>query len=202
MIGVQHLYVNAYINIKISYYIMMNIEDLCIKVFTEIGKNGPIILFIITLYLLKQKYNLFFYYTIGIFINTIVNLILKGIIQEPRPGDYSNMLNLAIKNNKNSIFRNGIPFDMFGMPSGHAQSVMFSVVYIYLSTHNKNYLFLYLFIATITIIQRIVYNYHTVLQVFVGSIVGSIIGYYFNYIAIKKIEGFITPKKHDNALIY
>ena len=48
--------------------------------FNEIGGYGPFILFILSNYLLWDKHNLFFYYNIGIFVNAILNLILKKYI--------------------------------------------------------------------------------------------------------------------------
>lgn len=51
----------------------------------EFGEYGPVILIFISWYLLWNNHNLFFYYNVGIFVNAVLNLILKGIIQEPRP---------------------------------------------------------------------------------------------------------------------
>ena len=99
-----------------------------------IGKYGPFILIVITLYLLRNRNNLFFYYIIGIFMNILLNLVLKGVILEPRPLQDHKLFNLAIKNGKRFIFKNGIiPHDICGMPSGHAQSALFSTTFIYLS---------------------------------------------------------------------
>ena len=83
------------------------------------------------------------------------------------------------------------------MPSGHAQSVLFSTVFIYLSLKNRDILYLYLFISSITILQRINYNYHTTAQIIVGSIIGSIFAYFIYYLARVKIKGRITEKKDD-----
>ena len=56
-----------------------------INILYEFGEFGPIILIFISWYLLWNSHNLFFYYNVGIFINAVLNLILKGIIQQPRP---------------------------------------------------------------------------------------------------------------------
>jgi uncharacterized protein YneF (UPF0154 family) len=46
-------------------------------------------------------------------------------------------------------------------------------------------------------IQRVVYNHHTVLQVCVGAIIGSVVGYFFYYIATQKVKGQIREKPDD-----
>ena len=66
-IGVLLLFVNAYINIKIYIYFMLD------KVFYYVGGFGPLILLFSSLFLLWNKHNLFFYYSIGIFVNAILN---------------------------------------------------------------------------------------------------------------------------------
>jgi len=168
----------------------------------KIGKYGPIILIIITLYLLRKHNNLFFYYAIGIFINTIVNIILKGLILQPRPSEDPKMFNLAIKNGKRFVFKNGIiPHDICGMPSGHTQSVIFSTVFIYLSLKNIKIALSYLIISLITMYQRIEYNHHTTFQVIVGGIVGSLLAYIVFYLAKQNIKGIIKIKSDDNAPI-
>ena len=111
--------------------------------FNEFGTYGPIIQFFLSTYLLWDSHNLFFYYVIGIFINTILNLILKGLLQQPRPLDDARTFNLALTHGKLFMFKNGIPYDIFGMPSGHAQASLFSTVFVYFSLEKKNILYIY-----------------------------------------------------------
>jgi len=168
-----------------------------LELFNQFGNYGPIILNFISMYLLWNKNNLFFYYTIGLFCDIILNLILKGIIQQPRPTDDPKTLNLALTHGKHFLFNNGIPYDIFGMPSGHSQNVLFSTVFVFLSLRRKNILYVYLFISLLIISQRVVYNYHTLLQVIVGSIIGALFGYFVYYLARQKIKGSITEKLDD-----
>uniref|UniRef100_A0A6C0AST0 Phosphatidic acid phosphatase type 2/haloperoxidase domain-containing protein n=1 Tax=viral metagenome TaxID=1070528 RepID=A0A6C0AST0_9ZZZZ len=167
------------------------------NLFNEIGGNGPIILNFLSIYLLWDKHNLLFYYIIGIFVNTILNLILKGIFQQPRPSEDYDKFNLALKNGKRFIFKNGVPFDIFGMPSGHAQSALYSTVFIYLALQKTNILYLYLLFSLLIITQRVVYNYHTVFQVIVGAFVGVLFGYFVFSLAEKKIKNRIREKSDD-----
>jgi len=165
----------------------------------EFGEYGPIILIILSWYLLWNNENLFFYYNIGIFANAVLNLILKGIIQEPRPMFDDKKTSLIKTNAKSYFFQNGIPFDMFGMPSGHAQMSFFTTIFIYLSLKHKNLFYLYLIYSVFICYQRVKFDYHSLSQVIVGSIVGVAFGYYVYQLAREKIKGTIREKPDDNG---
>jgi membrane-associated phospholipid phosphatase len=166
------------------------------KSFFYIGGYGPFILILCSIYLLRKKETLLFYYLIGIFLNSILNLILKSIIKQPRPNEDSKKFELALKQYKNT-FNNGIPFEIFGMPSGHAQSALFSTTFIYLSLRNKNILWFFLVISLITIFQRVQFGYHFISQVIMGSIIGIVFSYYIYYLVQDKLKGKIREKKDD-----
>ena len=166
-------------------------------IFDRFGQYGPIILIIYSCYLLWDKSNLFFYYVVGIFINAILNLIIKGIIQEPRPSEDLKTFELSLKNGNRFLFKDGIPHDIFGMPSGHTQSSLFSTIFIFLSLKNLNILRIYLLISFIIMAQRVAFNYHTINQVIVGAIVGGLFGYSMFYMAQNKLMGVIREKIDD-----
>lgn len=200
MTGVLHLYVNVYTSIKISQYVMINSNNnVLLELFNEFGNFGTIILNLLSIYLLWDKTNLFFYYIVGTFCDTILNLILKGLIQQPRPLEDTKSLNLALSHGRRFIFKDGIPYDLFGMPSGHAESALFSTVFVYFSLNKNNILYSYLFISLLIVLQRILYNHHTILQVIIGAIIGSSFGYFFYYLAVNKIKGHITERIDDFA---
>ena len=155
----------------------------------------------LSIYLLSNKSNLLFYYLIGYIIEIILNIVLKGIIKEPRPCFNNKEFNLAVKNNKRFVFKDGLPFDLFGMPSGHASSVMFSTIFVYLALRKTNWLYVYLLISAITISQRFVYKYHTISQLIVGVFVGSLFSYLMFQLAEKKLKGLIREKPDDNGPI-
>ena len=125
------------------------------ELFNKFGGYGPLILYFLSTYLLWDKDNLFFYYNVGIFVNLVLNLILKGLIQEPRPSEDPKTFRLALSHGKRFLFKDGIPHDIFGMPSGHAQSVIFSTVFIYLALKNTKILLFYLTISVFTMFHRI-----------------------------------------------
>ena len=104
--------------------------------FTDwIGFLGPQILFFTSLFLLYKKYTLFSSYIIGCVINMLLNLILKGIIRQPRPSEDVHIFNASLANGKR------LGYDKFGMPSGHVQNVFFSTAFIYFALNNTNIAF-------------------------------------------------------------
>jgi membrane-associated phospholipid phosphatase len=165
----------------------------------EIGSYGPGILFCYSLYLLWAKDNLLAYYVIGTLLDAILNLILKGLLQQPRPSEDPKEFALALKHGKRFVFNNGIPYDIFGMPSGHAQSCFFSTVFVFLSIKKYNSLCVYLLISFLTIYQRVKYNYHTVWQVIAGAIVGSVFAWCIFSLSQQKLKGLIREKPDDDA---
>ena len=163
----------------------------------KLGENGPIILFLMTILLLRNKMNLLFYYLLFYLLSLILNTTLKGFIQQPRPSIDNKTFNLMMKNKERYIKKYGTPYDIFGMPSGHSQSVLFSTFFIYLSLHNIKITFLFALISFNTLIQRVNANHHTFLQVIAGSFVGILLGYIAYEMSKKNIIGKLTNKKDD-----
>jgi len=106
------------------------------------------------------------YYLIGLFFNSLLNYILKGIIKQPRPLENEKLINLALNNGR--LF----PYEIYGMPSGHAQASLYSTIFIWLVFKNKNILILYLLLTLLTMYNRINTKSHSIIQVIVGAIVG------------------------------
>lgn len=172
---------------------------LFMKLFYNVGQYGPFILILISWYFLWNNQKLFFYYTFGIFASAILNIILKAIIQQPRPMFDSKKVGLAKLHAKSYFYNNGIPFDIYGMPSGHAQTSLFTTIFMYLSLRKTNLLYSLLLFSLLICVQRVYYNYHTISQVTVGSIVGFILAIVFYQFAREKIKNTITEHKDDNA---
>jgi membrane-associated phospholipid phosphatase len=177
------------------------IEDLTQQFIHNFGKTGPTVLFFYSLLLLWNKNTLFYYYLYGFFLNVILNFILKGLIKEPRPNEDPKLFNIALKHSIRFKFINGYPHDIFGMPSGHAQSAFFSIIFIYLALKDIKIIIVYLFIALITMYQRVLFKQHTVLQVVAGAIAGTLFGGFIYYMAQQKIVGKLRFKKDDNGPI-
>ena len=166
----------------------------------EFGGYAPVLLILLSWYLLWEHNNLLFYYNIGLISNSVLNIILKGLIQEPRPMFDNKKVRLMIAH-KDYFFQNGIKFHIYGMPSGHAQMSFFNLVYIYLSLKHTNLLYLYLVISLLICYQRVKYEFHSILQVIVGAIIGSGFGFLVYKLAREKIKGKIREKPDDDGPI-
>jgi membrane-associated phospholipid phosphatase len=170
------------------------------NIFSAIGNNGPLILFALSVFLLRNRENLLYYYILFFVIGEIFNTFIKSIIQQPRPSIDKKTFDLMMKNKERYIKNNGMPYDIFGMPSGHSQCVIYSTIFIYFVFHNIKLTLGYLLISLITITQRVVDRHHTVLQVIFGAICGLIIGYFTYQMVNNKITGKLSKKKDDYAL--
>jgi len=152
----------------------------------KIGYFGPNILIILSLWLLRKNRILLLLYIFGSVINVLLNLVLKNLIKEPRPrGDNTNLEWI-----KNKETNGRVSIDVYGMPSGHAQSIMFSTAFIYLALKDLKWVSLFLIISFITLKQRYVYKNHTFLQLLVGCLIGIIVGNLF-YL-LKELYMFIV----------
>jgi hypothetical protein len=171
------------------------------NIFEEFGYNGPNILIILSMFLLWDHNNLFFFYIIGIVCDLILNIVLKTIIQQPRPCFDSKQVQLALKNNKRYIYKDGIPYDLFGMPSGHTSCALFSTMYVYLALRKTNWLYVYLIMDAIIMSQRVISNDHSIAQVIVGAFVGIGLAFALYQLAEKKMKGKIREKPDDFAPI-
>jgi membrane-associated phospholipid phosphatase len=150
-----------------------------------VGFYGPIIIAIINIvYLWKQQFYLVIY-AIFLFLNVYINKGLKLIIQNPRPVD-------SKERNDFDDIKNYTGAEKYGMPSGHSQSVFFSIVYSYFVLKNMDIFIVSSFIGAITLYQRWKTKKHTLMQLLGGALVGGIIGYsvYFLSKTYKKTFSF------------
>ena len=158
-----------------------------------IGLFGPVILFILSLFLLRnnKKYLYFFFY--GFILNNILNIILKVAIKEPRPTSEQKVVAIGIANGAR------ISFDKFGMPSGHAQNCAYCLAFITMVLNDPFITAIYIVFTFNTLFQRYLYNNHTILQLVVGTFIGLFVGFIIYTIANKNIMGNIKMKKDDYA---
>ena len=158
-----------------------------------IGLFAPIILFFLSLFLLRnnKKYLYFFFY--GFILNNILNIILKVAIKEPIPSTKQKVIEIGITNEAR------ISFDKFGMPSGHAQNCAYCLAFITMVLNDPFITAFYIVITFNTLFHRYLYNNHTILQLVIGSFIGLFFGYSIYTIANKNIMGNIKMKKDDYA---
>lgn len=145
-----------------------------------IGFNGPYITCIITAVRLLTRYQYLIAYILFYYTNEQINKILKLIIKQERPTNGQSFANEKYEGPHK-----------YGFPSGHSQSIFFSLSFLYLVTNSKFLLLVTGSIATLTLYQRWFSRKHTVEQLFAGSAVGSLNG----YLSYRITKHFIETKK-------
>ena len=162
----------------------------------NIAKNSIIILFFITTILLWNKHNLICYYLIGISISFLVNVLLRNIIKQKRPDykeDDNDVDKETVINDKNDLLNNSLK--QYGMPSGHAQSTLFTTIFISLSLQNLFISSIFFIISFLAIFQRVHFYFHTIEQVVIGGIIGSLLSYLFYNLSSKNYFTTICKQK-------
>lgn len=145
------------------------------KIVDYYGYYGPVILIIITLVLLLQNKLLLMTFVAGFFLNILVNKLLKHVIREPRPS--SSFHRFALDGSETHVNVAGLGEEEFGMPSGHAQIVVFATAFIHLALHNIYITGLYTITSIITMVERVKYQNHTIFQVLIGGVIGLCMAY-------------------------
>jgi membrane-associated phospholipid phosphatase len=158
-----------------------------------IGLYAPLILVFISIFILQNKTKYLQVFIIGLILNSILNAILKYAIKEPRPSKDSRILEMAIANGQR------FGYDMYGMPSGHAQTCAYNLAFVTLVLNNSFITGLYLVISAISMYQRYKYGNHTILQLIVGFSVGLIFGYLVFLAGNKWLKGNLMMKLDDYA---
>ena len=157
-----------------------------------IGLYAPIILFFLSLFLLRNITKYLSFFVVGFIFNNILNIVLKLLIKEPRPTTDQKAIEIGVVNGAR------ISFDKFGMPSGHAQNCGYCLAFIIMTLNNHFITTLYLLLSVISLFQRYLNNNHTILQLIIGLIVGTFFGCLTYNIANKYIMGNIKMKKDDH----
>ena len=132
------------------------------NVLDYIGFFGPLFTFFISIYKLFNRHFYLFGYLCFVFLNTLSNHFLKTWIKQPRPEGGRNLIENEPYTGTNR----------YGMPSSHAQSVLFSTTFLWLVDKNPNWLIIEGFICALTLYQRWKFRRHSIEQLFVGSLAG------------------------------
>ena len=131
-----------------------------------LGYYGPLIMLLSTTSCLWARSEHLIIYLSFFALNMLINNIAKKYFRESRPNSRL-YFNDSEKSHSKSTY---------GMPSGHAQSIAFSITFLYLATRSYPIQVGSALLALLTMYQRVKFNSHTVQQVAVGCILGSIIG--------------------------
>jgi len=135
---------------------------------------GPVILFAITFYYLINKTPYLIVFIFGSIINSMVNKLIK----KPRPNNEINVL------------------EQYDFPSGHAQSAFFSLTFLALTNTSYTITYFMTFICLISLYERYIYKRHTIKQLIIGSIIGTI----FSYILVYITQLYLYNNK--NSILY
>jgi len=128
-----------------------------------IGVNGDTITFIIGCMAIYPSIYYIIAFIIGFIVNIQLNKILKSVFKEPRP----------LNKSSNSVYEVGAE-EKWGFPSGHAQLTSYAFIYLLLVNPKKQaFLILLCIFLCITVIQRYVFNKHTIPQLIAGLFIGS-----------------------------
>jgi membrane-associated phospholipid phosphatase len=142
--------------------------DTITDLFFALGFFSEIIIMAIVICLIYKNTTNLIFYIIFVFINGYLNRFLKAIIKQERPSNPIKFLN-SEHFTKNHAY---------GMPSGHSQNVFFSITYLFLILKQfYPWVFILLIIAFAMLIERWYFHNHTIQQLIVGAITGSIFAY-------------------------
>ena len=152
----------------------------------KIGYIGPIILFFLNIYHYFYRKIYLFAYLLGFGFNILMNKLIKQIIKEPRPDDSRHI----------KFMEQFHGSEIYGMPSGHAQSVFYSAIFLY-DAHILMFYFS-LFISLITLFQRYKFKRHTLTQLFVGSCLGAL----FAFVIYNRTQHYVATKhEHRDKIL-
>ena len=141
-----------------------------------IGFLGPLLVACIAFYGLWGSNKYLLTYVCFFLVNMGVNKSIKLWVRQPRPTGGKSILGEVY----GEVYGGA---DEYGMPSAHAQSVLYSTIFLYLAKGDVAWLLSGLGIATLTIYQRWSYRRHTIAQLFVGAVCGCTVAYIANFTA-------------------
>ena len=118
-----------------------------------IGNYAPIIMFLFTVVYLHPNNAII--YTLVFIFSFVFNKLLKSYYAEHRPSK---------------------KITGYGMPSNHAQSIAFSTTFLYLTTRSYFILICSMFLAMLTMYQRVKSKRHSIEQTIAGALLGIVFG--------------------------
>jgi len=151
-------------------------EMTMVQIGDGLGFYGPLLVIACVIFALRKMPLYAIMYIVCVYINNWINRLLKMIFMQDRP-------------------HGSIPFskyekytgtEQYGMPSGHASSVAFSWIFLYLLKPYSWWLLVIGFIGALTCVQRWKYKRHSIEQVVAGLCSGGTMAYLAQY-SYKKI---------------
>jgi membrane-associated phospholipid phosphatase len=154
-----------------------------------VGTYAPFAMATLSVGLLRAKPNYLYFFALGLVANTVLNIALKGAIKQPRPNT----------GNYHGVVRS----DIYGMPSGHAQSIAFMASYVWCVLRSYEWAWIYAVALFATAIDRCHRNFHTPFQLIAGSAVGLCVGIFFWFIVHRCIKGkLVSGARHIPSRVF
>ena len=138
-------------------------EMTMVQIGEGLGFYGPLLVIVCVLMALRNMPQYALLYLVFVFINNCMNRLLKLMFMQDRPPG-------SVPFSKYETYRGA---EHYGMPSGHASSVAFSWMFLYLLKPHSWWLLVTGFIGVLTCIQRWKYKRHSVEQVVAGLFSGG-----------------------------
>lgn len=164
-------------------------------IFDLIGFSAPSIMMFGSILLFRNKRKYLTYLIFGYVLCGILNALLKYVFKEPRPTNDWKILQLGITHSKR------FSFDVYGMPSGHAQYCGFLLAFTAFVLNDPFITGIYSVLTLICMYQRYLYENHSIKQVIIGLFVGLLFGYLLYQIATKNLIGNIKRRPDDDGPI-
>ena len=131
-------------------------------IFELIGFSAPGLMLMSSILLLRNKQKYMNYLIFGYVLCGMLNALLKYIFKEPRPSNDWEILRIGITHSKR------FSFDVYGMPSGHAQYCGFLLAFTAFVQNDPFITGIYFVVTLICMYQRYLYENHSIKQVVVG----------------------------------
>jgi len=163
--------------------------NIALKLLDLVGFYGPFVIAMSTISGLWYQTIYLRGYLVLFVLNSIVNKVLKQLTRDPRP-----------PGGKSIVDEQYDGADKYGMPSGHAQSVWMSSVFLYLVNGSFGTALFHFFLIILTLYQRWKYKRHTTEQLLVGSFVGGVLAVLCYHILTKFITGTIDNGTYDTEI--
>lgn len=174
-----------------------NIQHITTNLIFYVGEYMHGAIFFLGLFTLRNNLLIYFLYFTGLCLSSILNLLFKKIIKIRRPIIDKHLFDLCLKNKEDYVYRNDKKYHIYGMPSGHSQICGYAFTYFTLLLQDYVTSIFYLIITLITMYQRVKYQHHTILQVFIGVSIGCLLGFGMYYYTRKKNAGKLDVKDDD-----
>lgn len=150
-------------------YFLAEVSKKIIDYIYALGYFSEVTMLILTILLLYKDLPLLSVFFIGFILESYLNVYLKRFFKEERP--------------KGRIFFLAAEMDgqhgaQFGMPSGHSELAFYAFSFMYFSIEKFTPLIWFsLLVAICSIYQRWAFHDHTLKQLLVGALVGSLFGF-------------------------